>query len=113
MSRKIAILLPVVAVSGIASFLLLDDRPPEDDRFHPDHTRVFNGFQDAASELLGGGGVGSVPPDSDCRQLNESTWRCYRRWAPVGQPNAAEVLEAEVSVYDDRVVVGRITRRSD
>lgn len=112
MSRKIAILLPVVVASGLAGFVLID-QSPDDDSFHPDHTRVFNGFQEAASALLGGGGVGSVPPDSDCRRLDESTWRCYRRWAPVGQPNAPEVLSAEVSVYDDRVVVGRISRRPD
>lgn len=102
----------VLSLLGIAAFFVLD-RPPEDDRFHPDYSRVFNGFQSAASDLLGNGGVGSVAPDSDCRQLDASTWRCYRRWAPVDRPTAVEVLEAEVSVYDDRVVVGRISRRPD
>lgn len=33
--------------------------------FHPDHMRVFNGFHDATSELVGGDGVNSVPPDSE------------------------------------------------
>lgn len=81
--------------------------------FHPDHSRVFNGFQDAASDLVGGDGVGSVPPDSECKQVEDTAWRCYRRWAPPGNPDAAEILQADVDVYEDRVVVGEISRLPD
>jgi hypothetical protein len=109
---KLLVSLLILCLSAIAAFVVID-RSPEDDRFHSDYARVFNGFQSAASDLLGNGGAGSVAPDSDCRQLDASTWRCYRRWAPIERPTAVKVLEAEVSVYDDRVVVGRISRRPD
>lgn len=107
------VLLGVLAglVATALAFVLLSAEPREDGVFHPDHSRVFNGFQEAASDLVGD--VSSVPPDSECRQVDSSTWRCYRRWAPIGRPDGAEILEAEVNVYEDRVVVGRITRQPD
>lgn len=100
-------------VGGGAVALAGVNRPSDEDVFHPDHTRVFNGFQKATSDLVGGDGVSSVPPDSECKQVAESLWRCYRRWAPAGNPGAAEILEADVNVYDDRIVVGEIGRTAD
>jgi hypothetical protein len=87
--------------------------PSEEGVFHPDHTRVFNGFQDATSDLVGGDGLSGVPPDSECKQVDDTAWRCYRRWAPVGHPGAAEILQSEVNVYDERVVIGEISRMLD
>ena len=103
----------LVAIGGGAAWFLIPDGPPEEGRFHPDYTRVFNGFQEATSAAVGGNGVSSVQPDSECKQLEEHSWRCYRRWAPVGNPQAAEMLQADVDVYDDRVVVGEISRTPD
>lgn len=103
-------LLLVGAFAALVSGVL---GPSEEGVFHPDHTRVMSGFQDAASELVGGGGVSSVPPESECKQVDEATWRCYRRWAPLGKPGAAEILQADVNVYPDRVVVGEVDRLPD
>lgn len=80
--------------------------PSEKGVFHPDHPRVCNGFQDATSKLVGGDGASIVPHDSECMQVDDAAWRCYRRWAPVGHPEADEILQSDVNVYDGRVVVG-------
>lgn len=114
--RDVKVLLAVVVllVGGSAVLFVFDPLDPsEEGRFHPDHTKVFNEFQDAVSAFVGGDGVSSVPPDSECKQTDDDSWRCYRRWAPVGHPEAAEVLEANVEVYEDRVVVGQISRTPD
>jgi len=87
--------------------------PSEEGVFHPDHSRVFNEFQSKTSQLVGGGGVSSVDPVSECKQTADTVWRCYRRWAPVDEPEAAEVLQGDVNVYEDRVVVGQIERTPD
>ena len=84
---------------------------PKDNAFDSDYVRVSNGFQMATSKVVGE--VSSVETDSECSKIDESRWRCYRRWAPVGQPDAVEVLEAQVNVYEQRVVVGHISRTPD
>jgi len=103
----------LVLAAALAGGVAWAHRAPQDDVFNPDHDRVFNGFQQATSDLVGGGGVSSVEPDSDCKQVADTQWRCFRRWAPVGHPDAAQVLEADVDVYRDRVVVGTISRSPD
>jgi hypothetical protein len=103
------LLLAAVFVGGVA----WTHRTPKDDAFDPDYNRVFNGFQQSTSELVGGDGVSSVEPDSDCKRVEDTRWRCYRRWAPVGHPEAAEILQADVNVYQDRVVVGTVSRTPD
>lgn len=87
--------------------------PSKDGVFHPDHGRVSNEFQTTTSRIVGGGGVSSVEPDSECKQTADTVWRCYRRWALVNHPEAAEVLQGDVNVYEDRVVVGSIERVPD
>jgi hypothetical protein len=108
MRMKMALMAIALSAIGLATLTV---GPQDDGVFHPDHSRVFNNFQDATSALVGD--VSSVPPDSECKQTHESKWRCYRRWAPVGQPEAAEMLQADVDVYEQRVVVGTISRVPD
>ena len=111
--KVVLALVALLLVGGGAIVLSGVLGPSEEGVFHPDHTRVSNGFQDATSDLVGGDGASSVPPDSECKQVDDTTWRCYRRWAPVGHPDAAEILQSDVNVYNDRVVVGEISRMRD
>ena len=102
-------LLALLIIGGVGMVALVAfDRPNDEGIWHPDHTRVFNGFQSGIRPITGG--VSSVEPDSECKQIEDSLWRCYSRWAPVGEPGAVEILEGDVTVYDDRIVVGEVTR---
>ena len=89
---KLVLVVATLVVAGSFAFMALTGGPSDEGAFHPDHTRVFNGFQDATSELVGE--VSSVEPDSNPKQINDSKWRCYRRWAPVGRPAAAEIIRS-------------------
>jgi hypothetical protein len=111
--RVVFALMGLVVAGGIAIAVIDQQGSSQDGVFHPDHSEVFNEFQRATSELVGNDGVSSVPPDSECKQIEETTWRCYRRWAPVDQPEAVEILQADVEVYEDRVVVGEVSRSLD
>ena len=108
---KSLLLVAAVLTVGTVAFVGFTDGPNDEGVFHPDHSRVFNSFQDATSERVGE--VSSVAPDSECKQIEANKWRCYRRWAPVGRPGAALILEADLNVYDERVVVGAISRVPD
>lgn len=107
--------LVALALLGLGGFwiLTLNGSKEQGGWSDPDYTRVFNGFQQASSAIVGNGGVGSVEPDSECKLIDDTTWRCYRRWAPVGHPEKAELLQGDVDVYQDRVVVGPVSRTPD
>jgi hypothetical protein len=109
MRRALAVL-ALLAVGGLILYVVSDE-PPDDGVFHPDYTRVFNEFQTSVSALVGQ--VSSVPQDSECKRVADARWRCYRRWAPPGQPNEARIFEADVNVYQERVVVGEVSRVRD
>ncbi|HET7690493.1 MAG TPA: hypothetical protein VFK41_08950 [Nocardioidaceae bacterium] len=112
--KRVAFALTFAALGAVLALTFFQQgQEPQSDAFDPDHSRVFNGFQQSTSVVLGNKGVSSVEPDSECKRLEKLTWRCYRRWAPVGHPDQAQIIQADVNVYDDRVVVGEIERIPD
>lgn len=72
--KVVLALVALLVVGGGAIVLSGVLGPSEEGMFHPDHTRVFNGFQDATSDLVGGDGVSSVPPPT--RSASRSMTPC-------------------------------------
>jgi hypothetical protein len=71
---------------------------------------VTNAFWD---EVAVGKAGSSVEPESNCKELAKQEFRCYARWAPVGQVSVF-TYEGTVNVYPDgRIIVSDLTRRPE
>jgi hypothetical protein len=101
----------IAAVGGVSGFLIAGadgsepvapwgEGPPE----------VSNAFWE---KVAVGNAGSSVEPESNCKEIGKQEFRCYARWAPVGE-GGVFTYEGTVNVYPDgNIVVSEFSRQAE
>jgi hypothetical protein len=100
-----------LVVGGVAGFAIGGGGGTEPDApWGEGPSEVANAFWDK----VGVGNAGSsVEPEASCKEIGKQEFRCYARWAPVGQSEVF-TYEGTVNVYPDgKIVVSDLGRQPE
>jgi hypothetical protein len=104
-------LLVVLALVAVGSFWIGRSTGGAGSTVDVASAEVSNAFWESVSP--GDGGASSIPPESECKKMNSSVFRCYARWAPV-ELNRVFIYQADVNVYPDgELVVSNLTKEPE
>lgn len=112
--RSVAIVLGllIVLIGGLFAVNRLDQRN-QPDQWHDDYNAVSDAFNAKFNATTPGTGSGVPPKWPWCHRVDDHLWKCAQRWAPPGHPELAEAFLADVTVTDEQIVVGHLTRIPD
>lgn len=91
-----------VVIGGVAGFLIRGAGEAEPVApWGEGSAEVSNAFW---NRVAVGNSGSSVEPDSTCKEVGRQEYRCYARWAPIGQERVF-IHEGTVNVYPDGKII--------